>query len=61
MSIASLDLVVRRLVERGLVYRSTRGAYDFALPMFRAYLRRRHADLSDVSGPETSDAIRDRF
>ena len=48
--VASLDLVVRRLVERGLIYRATRGTYDFALPMFRAYVRRRQANLSNVSG-----------
>ena len=36
-----LDLLVRRLIERGLVYRAGRGAYDFALPLFRDYLRRR--------------------
>ncbi len=50
--VASLDLVVRRLVERGLIYRATRGTYDFSLPMFRAYIRRRHANLSNVSGSE---------
>lgn len=48
--VASLDLVVRRLVERGLLYRATRGTYDFALPMFRAYIRRRRANLSNLSG-----------
>ena len=48
--VASLDLVVRRLVERGLIYRATRGTYDFALPLFRAYVRRRQANLSNVSG-----------
>ena len=50
--VASLDLVVRRLVERGLVYRATRGTYDFALPLFRPYIRRRAANLSKVSGSE---------
>lgn len=50
--VASLDLVVRRLVERGLVYRATRGTYDFALPLFRGYIRRRAANLSKVSGSE---------
>jgi hypothetical protein len=39
--LSGLNLLVRRLVERGLVYRPTRGAYDFALPLFGDYLRRR--------------------
>jgi len=56
--IASLDLVVRRLVERGLIYRASRGTYDFALPLFRAYVRRRQANLSNVSGSVRSSAIR---
>lgn len=51
-SVASPDLVVRRLIERGLVYRATRGTYDFALPLFRPYLRRRSADLSNFSRDE---------
>ena len=38
---SGLNLLVRRLVDRGLVYRPTRGAYDFALPLFGDYLRRR--------------------
>lgn len=50
--IASLDLVVRRLVDRGLIYRATRGAYDFSLPMFSAYVRRRPGNLSNVSRSE---------
>jgi hypothetical protein len=56
--IASLDLIVRRLVERGLIHRATRGTYDFSLPMFRAYIRRRPANLSNVSRSEriASDA-----
>jgi hypothetical protein len=56
--VASLDLVVRRLVERGLIYRASRGTYDFALPLFRAYVRRRHANLSNVSGSVRRSAIR---
>lgn len=56
--VASVDLIVRRLVERGLIYRATRGTYDFALPMFRAYLRRRRANVSNVSGSVTSVAPR---
>ena len=51
-SVASPDLVVRRLIERGLIYRATRGTYDFALPLFRPYLRRRAADLSNLSRDE---------
>ncbi len=37
---ANVDQVVARLLERGLVFRPSRGRYDFALPLFRAYLRR---------------------
>ncbi len=51
-SVGSPDLVVRRLVERGLLYRATRGTYDFALPLFRPYLRRRATDLSNLSPNE---------
>ncbi len=54
--VASLDLVVRRLVESGLIHRATRGTYDFSLPMFRAYVRRREANLSNVSRSERSTA-----
>ncbi len=32
---------LRRLMDRGLVYRPTRATYDFALPLFGSYLRRR--------------------
>jgi hypothetical protein len=39
--LSGLDLLVRRLIDRGLVFRAGRGAYDFALPLFRDYLRRR--------------------
>ena len=42
------DQVVARLLERGLVYRPSRGRYDFALPLFRADLRGR-ADLPSLS------------
>ena len=45
----NVDVVVRRLVDRGLVYRPTRGTYDFALPLFGAYLRRR-AELTQLTG-----------
>ena len=33
--------LVSRLIDRGLLFRETRGSYDFALPLFRSYLRRR--------------------
>ena len=46
---ASLDTLVRRLVERGLVYRAGRARYDFALPMFRAYLGRRDRDRTELT------------
>jgi hypothetical protein len=45
---ASLDTLVRRLVERGLLYRAGRARYDFALPMFRAYLGRRDRDRTEL-------------
>jgi hypothetical protein len=45
----NVDVVVRRLVDRGLVYRPTRGTYDFALPLFGSYLRRR-AELTQLTG-----------
>jgi hypothetical protein len=44
----NVDVVVRRLVDRGLVYRPTRGTYDFALPLFGSYLRRR-AELTELT------------
>jgi hypothetical protein len=37
----NVDLLVRRLIERGLVYRTGRATYDFALPLFRSFIRRR--------------------
>jgi hypothetical protein len=45
----NVDVVVRRLVDRGLVYRPTRGTYDFALPLFGSYIRRR-AELTQLTG-----------
>jgi len=45
---ANIDQVIARLLERGLVYRPSRGRYDFALPLFGAYLRRR-ANLTQLS------------
>ena len=46
--LSGLNVLVRRLVERGLVYRPTRGSYDFALPLFGDYLRRR-AEVTKVA------------
>jgi hypothetical protein len=39
--VPNVDLLVRRLIERGLVYRTGRATYDFALPLFRSFIRRR--------------------
>ena len=39
--VASVDLLVRRLIERGLLYRTGRATYNFALPLFRSFIRRR--------------------
>jgi hypothetical protein len=44
----NIDPIVARLLERGLIYRPSRGRYDFALPLFRSYLRRR-ANLTELS------------
>jgi hypothetical protein len=45
---ANIDQVVGRLLDRGLVVRPSRGRGDGALPLVRAFLRRR-ADLTPVS------------
>ena len=45
----NVDVIIRRLVDRGLVYRPTRGTYDFALPLLGSYLRRR-AELTQLTG-----------
>jgi hypothetical protein len=45
----NVDVILRRLVDRGLIYRPTRGTYDFALPLFGSYLRRR-AELTELTG-----------
>jgi hypothetical protein len=54
------DVLVRRLIDRGLVYKATRGTYDFALPLFRDYLRRRTTAPSErtraVSSVGTQDS-----
>ena len=34
-------VAVRRPIDKGLAYRSTRAMYDFALPPYAGYLRRR--------------------
>ena len=47
--LASVDLLVRRLIERGLVYRTGRATYDFALPLFRSFVRRRR-QLTRLTG-----------
>jgi hypothetical protein len=47
--VASVDLLVRRLIERGLVYRTGRATYDFALPLFRNFIRRRR-QLTRLTG-----------
>ena len=39
-----------RLIDRGLLYRHGRGSYDFALPLFRTYLRRQ----AEITGITTS-------
>lgn len=44
----NVDELLRRLVDRGLLYRPTRGSYEVALPLFGAYLRR-HAKLTQLT------------
>ena len=51
------DVLVRRLIDRGLIYRATRGAYDFALPLFRDYLRRRAGHATEQTRSVSSVAI----
>jgi hypothetical protein len=53
---AGMDLLVRRLVERGLIYRAGRGSYDFALPLFRDSIRRR-AKRTELTRSVRSAAI----
>jgi hypothetical protein len=45
----NIDLLVRRLIDRGLVYRTGRATYDFALPLFRSFIRRRRK-LTELTG-----------
>ncbi len=47
--VASIDLLVRRMIERGLMYRARRATYDFALPLFRSFIRRRR-QLTRLTG-----------
>jgi hypothetical protein len=46
----NLDLLVRRLIERGLVYRTGRATYDFGMPLFRSFIRRRR-QLTKLTDP----------
>ena len=45
--------LVSRLIDRGLLYRHGRGSYDFALPLFRMYLRRQ-AEITGITTPVIS-------
>jgi len=49
----NVDLLVRRLIDRGLVYRTGRATYDFALPLFRSYIRRRRK-LTELTASDRS-------
>ena len=49
----NVDELLRRLVDRGLLYRPTRGSYEFALPLFAAYLRR-NAKLTKLTSTVSS-------
>jgi hypothetical protein len=42
--------LISRLIDRGLLYRHGRGSYDFALPLFRRYLRRQ-AEITGITTP----------
>ncbi len=50
----NVNELLRRLVTRGLLYRPTRGSYEFALPLFGTYLRRHH-EITKITGPVISD------
>jgi hypothetical protein len=58
-SVGNVDELLRRLVDRGLLYRPTRGSYEFALPLFGAYLRR-HAKLTQLTPAVSSGRAADR-
>ena len=47
--VPNVDLLVRRLIDRSLVYRTGRATYDFALPLLRGYVRRRRK-LTELTG-----------
>jgi hypothetical protein len=51
--VPNVNELLRRLVSRGLLYRPTRGSYQFALPLFRRYLRR-HRKITKVTDPVSS-------
>ncbi|HVM25475.1 MAG TPA: hypothetical protein VM253_08765 [Candidatus Limnocylindrales bacterium] len=53
--VSRVDLLIRRLIERGLVYRTGRATYEFALPLFRAFIRRRR-ELTRLTGAVRSGA-----
>lgn len=50
----NLDLLLRRLIDRGLLYRTGRGTYDFALPLFRSFIRRRRK-VTELTNPVRTD------
>lgn len=45
--VPTVNELLRRLVTRGLLYRPTRGSYQFALPLFGGYLRR-HRKITEI-------------
>ena len=49
----NVNELLRRLVARGLLYRPTRGSYQFALPLFGSYLRR-HRKITKITDPVIS-------
>ena len=46
--VPNVNELLRRLVGRGLLYRPTRGSYQFALPLFGSYLRR-HPKVTKIT------------
>lgn len=46
--VPNVNELLRRLVARGLLYRPTRGSYQFALPLFSRYLRR-HRKITKIT------------
>ena len=51
--VPNVNELLRRLVARGLLYRPTRGSYQFALPLFGSYLRR-HRKITKITDPVIS-------